>query len=58
MQFNYSRTLISVKETMLLPKRLMTFDCVMERIVYYVRLVTFLIQQLVIEMGLWVVIKL
>jgi hypothetical protein len=30
----------------------------MERIVYYVRLVTFLIQQLVIEMGLWVVIKL
>jgi len=30
----------------------------MARIVYYVRLVTFLIQQLVTEMALWVVIKL
>lgn len=29
----------------------------MVRIVYYVRLVTFLIQQLVIEMALWVAIK-
>jgi len=36
---------------------LMRFDCVMTRIVYYVRLVTFLIQQLVIEMALWVAIK-
>ncbi|MGG0451744.1 hypothetical protein ABEY82_15320 [Priestia megaterium] len=47
-----------MKEPMHLPKRLMTFGCVMARIVYYARLVTFLIQQLVIEMALWVAIKL
>jgi hypothetical protein len=36
----------------------MRFGFVTGRIVYYVRLVTFLIQQLVIEMALWVAIKL